>query len=93
MTHNTTELLNAVGGNPGTSYDSRHGILLKHELYQTKRQLADAQNSYQFIKREKMRIEHEKRLIEIQMQQMEEAYGLKRQDEDAMTLQIRELQK
>ena len=49
LTNNTTELLLAgTTGVPllGTSYDSsshtRHHQLLKHELYQSKRQLADA---------------------------------------------------
>lgn len=40
-------------------------MILKHELYQAKKQVADSQNSYQFVKRDKLRIEHEKNLIEI----------------------------
>ena len=82
-------LLNATGlGHNTSSYDSNRHLLLKHELYQTKRQLADAQNSYQFVKREKLRVEHEKNLIEIQLRQVEEAEAKRAQEEEAREMQV-----
>ncbi len=49
--HDTNNfLLNATSTNlaahNNSSYDSNRQMLMKHELYQAKRQLADAQNSY-----------------------------------------------
>jgi hypothetical protein len=71
-------LLNATGLLGGatntTSYDSNRHLLCKHELYQAKRQLADALNSYEFIKNQKKRLEHEKNVMEIQMRDMHEAH-------------------
>jgi hypothetical protein len=79
--HDNNFLLNAtstgLAAHNNSSYDSNRQMLMKHELYQTKRQLADAQNSYQFVKREKLRVEHEKNLLEIQLRQVEEAEGKK----------------
>jgi hypothetical protein len=48
-----------------TLESSSQMMILKHELYQAKKQVADSQNSFQFVKRDKLRIEHEKNLIEI----------------------------
>jgi hypothetical protein len=98
LTNNTTELLLAgTTGVPllGTSYDSsshtRHHQLLKHELYQSKRQLADAQNSFQFLKREKLRVEHEKNLLEIQLRQAEEGEGRRRLGERDRDEEVKEV--
>jgi hypothetical protein len=85
-------LLNATStAHNNSSYDSNRQMLMKHELYQAKRQLADAQNSYQFVKREKLRVEHEKNLLEIHLRQVEEAEGKKMQEEDARNHQVRQL--
>jgi hypothetical protein len=44
---NNNFLLNATStAHNNSSYDSNRQMLMKHELYQAKRQLADAQNSY-----------------------------------------------
>jgi len=98
LTNNTTELLLAgTTGVPllGTSYDSslhtRHHQLLKHELYQAKRQLADAQNSFQFLKREKLRVEHEKNVLEIQLRQVEEGEGRRRLGERERDEEVKEV--
>ena len=92
---NNNFLLNATSTNlaahNNSSYDSNRQMLLKHELYQTKRQLADAQNSYQFVKREKLRVEHEKNLVEIQLRQVEEAEGKRMQEDDQRGHQVRQL--
>jgi hypothetical protein len=93
--HDNNFLLNATSTNlaahNNSSYDSNRQMLMKHELYQAKRQLADAQNSYQFVKREKLRVEHEKNLLEIHLRQVEEAEGKKMQEEDARNHQVRQL--
>jgi len=57
-------------------------MILKHELYQAKKQVADSQNSYQFVKRDKLRIEHEKNLIEIQLKRYEELEQRRQSDDD-----------
>lgn len=75
----------------GASYDSNKNILLKHELYQTKRQLADAQNSLQFLKREKLRVEHEKNLLEIQVRQSEDHEMKRRQEERDKEEELKEV--
>ena len=67
-------------------------MILKHELFQTKKQLADAQNSYQFLKREKLRVEHEKNLIEIQFKQVGEADQKRNLDYEANLKLINDLQ-
>ena len=46
--------------------------IMKQELLSTKRQLKDAQSSNQFIKKEKLRVEHEKNLLEIEAAQDKE---------------------
>ena len=61
-----------MGANGASMDSSNRHLLLKHELYQSKKQLADAQNTYQFVKREKLRVEHEKNLLEIQVKQYED---------------------
>lgn len=43
--------------------------ILKQELISTKRQLKDQQASNQFLKKEKFKVEHEKNLIQIQLNQ------------------------
>ena len=67
-------------------------MILKHELFQTKKQLADAQNSYQFLKREKLRVEHEKNLIEIQFKQVGETDYKRNLDYEANLKLINDLQ-
>ena len=46
--------------------------ILKQELLSTKRQLKDAQSSNQFLKKEKLKIEHDKNMLEIQVAQEKE---------------------
>jgi hypothetical protein len=43
------------------------------------------------VKREKLRVEHEKNLLEIQLRQVEEAEGKRLQEEDARSQQVRQL--
>ncbi len=53
--------------------------------------MADAQNSYQFVKREKLRVEHEKNLIEIQLRQVEESESKRLQEDEVRNQQVRQL--
>jgi hypothetical protein len=87
-THGPHSLDSTTGGAINNSSVQQ---LVKHELYLAKKQLVDAQNSYQFLKREKLRVEHEKNLLEIQMRQIEEAQKYRLLTDEAKVLEIKQL--
>eukprot|EP00347_Sterkiella_histriomuscorum_P007219 403349805 len=66
--------------------------ILKLELYQTKKQLIDAQNSYDFMKKEKLRIEHEKNLLDIQLKQMDDIHQNHANDQNNLLQRIKDLE-
>ena len=69
----------------GATYDSisnnQSYNLLKNELYQAKRQLADAIKTAHNAKKEKMRVQYEKNLLEIQLGKVEEVTMQRRVEE------------
>ena len=46
--------------------------ILKQELLSAKRQISDQQSSNQFLKKENLKVEHEKNMLQIQISQKQE---------------------
>ena len=54
--------------------------------------MLDAQNSYNFIKKEKLRVDHEKNLLEIQIKQYEDIYQNRNQESEIINNRLQEYQ-
>ncbi|CDW79107.1 UNKNOWN [Stylonychia lemnae] len=94
---NTFQTMNPASPDIGLSVDesitpTSSINILKQELYQSKKQLVDAQNSYDFMKKEKLRIEHEKNLLDIQVKQLEEIHNNRAIESDQSIKRIKELE-
>ncbi len=51
--------------------------IMKAELIQARKQALDAKSSYNFMRKEKLRVEHEKNLLDIQLKQSNEMIAIK----------------
>ena len=79
--------LSQLGHNASSIEDS--SVIMRHEVYQLKKQLADSQSSYNFMKKEKMRVEHEKNLLDIQLKQFQSS---KYSESDEAWKRVKELE-